>query len=124
MSYTVGDGMVALALTGCIVGCFYVSRWSRQRRLEIIHEERMAAMERGIPLPEFPIELVHQQNPPKPNVIVILGIVLTTLSVGTMIVLYVNPPETSHSFWVAPLPLAFLGLGFIAFRLLKLDAWR
>jgi hypothetical protein len=116
--------MVALALTGCIVGCFYVSRWSRQRRLEIIHEERMAAMEKGIPLPEFPIDPAQQHHPPNPNVLVILGIVLATLSVGTMIVLYMNPPEESHSFWVAPLPFAFLGLGFVAFHFLKIDDWR
>ena len=56
MSYTIGDGMVALALAGGIVGYLYVKHQSRQKRIEIIHQERMAAMEKGIPLPEFPLE--------------------------------------------------------------------
>jgi len=47
MSYTIGDGMVALALAGGFVGYLYVRHRSRQKRLEIIHKERMAAMEKG-----------------------------------------------------------------------------
>lgn len=35
MSYTIGDGMVALAVSGAIVGYLYVTRRSRQKRMEI-----------------------------------------------------------------------------------------
>jgi hypothetical protein len=56
MSYTIGDGMVTFALAGSIVGYLYMKHQSRQKRIEIIHQERMAAMEKGIPLPEFPLE--------------------------------------------------------------------
>jgi hypothetical protein len=124
MSYTIGDGMVALALAGGIVGYLYVVHQSRQKRIEIIHQERMAAMEKGIPLPEFPLEPAGERRQPDPDVLTILGTVLLTLSVGTMIVLYLNATASSHSFWVSPLPFAFLGVGLIAFHFLKGKAGR
>jgi hypothetical protein len=119
MSYSIGDGMVALALAGGIVGYLYVTHRSRQKRMEIIHQERMAAMEKGIPLPEFPLEPAREHRPPDPTVLPILGIVLSTLSVGAMIVLYLNLDAPAHGIWVAPLPFTFLGVGLIAFHLLK-----
>jgi hypothetical protein len=119
MSYSIGDGMVTLALAGGIVGYLYVIHQSRQKRIEIIHQERMAAMEKGIPLPEFPLETARERRQPNPDVLPILGTVLLTLSVGTMIVLYLNDLAPSHGFWVSPLPFAFLGVGLIAFHFLK-----
>ena len=120
MSYTIGDGMVALSLAGGIVGYLYLKYQSRQKKIEIIHQERMAAMEKGIPLPEFPLEPSQERHRPDPdNVIPILGTVLSSLSVGTMIVLYLNLPAQSHGMWVSPLPFTFLGVGFIAFHFLK-----
>ncbi len=118
MSNTIGDGMVALALAGGIVGWLYVTHRSRQKRMEIIHQERMAAMEKGIPLPEFPLEPARERRQPDPNVLPILGTVLLSLSVGTMIVL-LNLRAESHGDWVAPLPFAFLGVGLIAFHFLQ-----
>src|SRR5580698_4638826 len=116
MSYTVGDGLVTLALAAGIVGYFHVRQESRRKRLEMIHRERLLAMEKGIPLPEFPME---QPRAPEPdNVIPILGMVLLSLSVGTMIVLNLMLQGAEHGFWVAPLPFAFLGTGFLAFHFL------
>jgi hypothetical protein len=119
MSYTIGDGMVALALAGGIVGYFYVKHRSGQKRIEIIHQERMAAMEKGIPLPEFPLEPARERRQPDPTVLPILGTVLLSLSVGAMIVLYLNLPALDHGMWVSPLPFAFLGVGLIAFHFLQ-----
>ena len=119
MSYTIGDGMVALALAGGIVGYRYVTQRSRQKRMEIIHQERMAAMDKGIPSPEFPLEPARERRPPDPNVLPIMGTVLFSLSVGAMIMLYLNLPAASRGDWVFPLPLAFLGVGLIAFHFLK-----
>jgi hypothetical protein len=121
MSATIGDGMVTLALAGGIVGYFYTKHTSRQKRIEIIHQERMAAMEKGIPLPELPLET--PRRPPDPTVLPILGIVLFTLSIGTMIVLRLISSAPDHD-WVAPLPFAFLGVGLIAFHFLKGDPRR
>lgn len=123
MSYTIGDGMVALALAGGIVGYLYLRHKTRQKKIEIIREERMAAMEKGIPLPEFPLEPARDPRPDPDNVIPILGTVLSTLSVGAMIVLYLNVPAPS-SFWVSPLPFTFLGVGLIAFHLLTREPGR
>jgi hypothetical protein len=124
MSYTIGDGMVALALAGGIVGYLYVTHRSRQKRIEIIHQERMAAIDKGIPLPEFPLEPARERRQPDPTVLPILGTVLLSLSLGTMIVLYLNRPTLSPGIWVAPLPFAFLGVGLIAFHFLKSDPRR
>jgi hypothetical protein len=123
MSYTVGDGMVTFALAAGFIGYLYVKHLSRQKRLEIIHQERMAAMEKGIPLPEFPLETERE---PRRDLLVlpILGMVLFTLSIGTMVVLYVNLPAESHRFWITPLPFTFLGVGFITFHFLKANPWR
>lgn len=120
MSYTVGDGTVVFAVAAGIVGYLYVRHLGRQKKLEIIHQERMAAMEKGIPLPEFPLEPAqerHQQD--AANVIPILGMVLLSLSAGAMIMLYLILPAESHRLWVSPLPLIFLGAGLIAAHFLK-----
>ncbi|MGA3213186.1 MAG: hypothetical protein ABSD20_17930 [Terriglobales bacterium] len=124
MNNTIGDGMVTLALAGSFVGYLYMRYQTRQKRVEIIHQERMAAMEKGIPLPEFPLEPAREHRPPDQRVLPILGMVLSTLSLGTMIVLALNLPAESRSFWVAPLPFAFLGVGLIAYHFLQAKAGR
>jgi len=124
MSYSIGDGMVTLALAGGIVGYVWVKNRTRQIKIQAIHQERMTAMEKGIPLPELPLEPVSEPREPDQRVLPILGIVLATLAVGTMIVLHAIAPPASHGFWVAPLPLAFLGVGLLAFHILKGDPGR
>jgi hypothetical protein len=122
MSNTIGDGLTALALAGGLVGYLYITHRTRQKRLEIIHQERMAAMEKGIPLPEFPLEPGSAPKERDQHVLPILGTVLLTLSVGAMIVLYLTVSAESHSVWVAPLPFSFLGAGLIAFSFLTRKA--
>ena len=125
MSYTVGDGMVVLALAAGVVGYIYVKHQSRRKRLELIHQERLVAMEKGIPLPEFPLEQARNPGVTDPTgVLPILGTVLFSLSVGTMIVLYRTLAAEEHSFWISPLPFAFLGVGLLTFHFLKRDAGR
>lgn len=124
MSYSIGDGLVTLALAGGIVGYLYISHRSREKKMEIIHRERLVAMEKGIPLPEFPLEPAQARKPPNPAVLPLLGIVLLTLSVGAMIALYLNLPLSAHSSWIFPLPFAFLGVGFIAFHFLSRESGR
>jgi len=120
MSATIGDGISMLALAGGIVGYLYVKSRAQQRTLEIIHEERMAAMEKGIPLPEIPSEPKRPEYPVLP----ILGIFLMCLSVGAMIVLFIVLPAPSHSSWIIPLPFTFLGAGLIAFHFSKANSLR
>jgi hypothetical protein len=75
-------------------------------------------------LPEFPLEPAKEPRVPDPNVIPILGIVLLSLSVGSMIALYLNLAARASGFWVAPLPLSFLGVGLLAFHFLKRESGR
>jgi Na+/glutamate symporter len=123
MSYSIGDGMTVVAIAGGIVGYLYIKHLDRQKKLEVIHQERMAAMEKGIPLPEFPLEQPRERREPNTSVISILGLVLLCLSIGTMIVLHTTLDHDSRSFSIAPLPFAFLGVGFLAYPLLK-GPWR
>jgi hypothetical protein len=80
-------------------------------------------MEKGIPLPEFSREPGNPRAP-DPNVLPILGTVLLSFSLGTMIVLYWTLDAEAHGFWVSPLPFTFLGVGLLAFHFLKRDAGR
>jgi hypothetical protein len=121
MNSTVGEGMVAMALAAAFVGYQYLKHQHLRKRMEIIHQERLVAMEKGIPLPELPLEPGPDPRGSDPDyVIPILGMVLLSLSLGTMIVLYLNS-DSGNSFWVAPLPFAFLGVGFLAVHFLKPD---
>lgn len=67
----------------------------------------MAAMEKGIPLPELPFQQSHDRDPPNPNVLPILGTVLLSLSIGAMIMLNWILPAEAQRFWVSPLPFTF-----------------
>ncbi|HVO98066.1 MAG TPA: hypothetical protein VMT15_08360 [Bryobacteraceae bacterium] len=124
MSATIGDGMTAIALAAGVVGYVYITHQSSRKRLEMIHQERLAAMEKGIPLPEFPLEPARTPHVPDPNVLPILGTVLFSLSLGAMIALYWILPASSRGSWVAPLPFAFLGVGLLAFHFMKRDTGR
>ena len=113
-----------LALAAGVVGYVYVKQQSHRKRLEIIHQERLLAIEKGIPLPEFPLEPARDPCVSDQTVLPILGTVLFSLSVGTMIVLYRTLDAAQHEFWVSPLPFAFLGVGLFAFHFMKRDAGR
>jgi hypothetical protein len=69
----------------------------------------MAAMEKGIPLPEFPLEPTQQNLRPDPPVLPILGIFLFCLSIGAMIVLYIVLPSPSHKLLDFSTPLHVFG---------------
>jgi hypothetical protein len=115
-NYSVGDGMVAIALAGGIVGYLWLKNKSKLEKMAMIHQERMTAMEKGIPLPELPLEPVEDSRTPDQRVIPLLGVVLLTLSLGTMVVLYLS--SNGGHFWIAPLPFAFLGAGLIGYQVL------
>ena len=121
-SNSIGDGLVTLSVAATIITYLYVTFQTRQKKLDIIHQERMTAMDKGIPLPEFPLEAAKERRPPDPTVLPILGIVLLTLSAGAMIVMYLNRSASSANFWIAPLPFAFLGMGLFTFHFLKGNA--
>lgn len=111
--HTIGDGMIVLALAAAFLGYFFLKFRERQRYLEILHAERLVAMEKDIPLPELPIELLFMKTAPPPDYRVggLIGVVLLCFGLGTMLTLWLLPG--SRSYWPAPLPVAFIGGGLI-----------
>ena len=56
MGHSIGDGLIVVALAAIAIAYLYFKHRERQRRLEVIHQERVAAMDKGIPLPELAID--------------------------------------------------------------------
>jgi hypothetical protein len=101
MAYSTGDGIVVAALTAGVVGYLYLRSQDRRRRMEIVHAERLAAMDKGIPLPE--------RRPPDPRAPLIIGIVLAAFGLGSMAALSLVD-DFRHA-WPMPLPVALMGAG-------------
>jgi hypothetical protein len=118
MGYSIGDGIIVIALAGALLGYLYLRYREKQRRLEIIHQERLAAMDKGIPLPELPIDPPIVEKRPDPHVPLILGTVLMTFGAGSMIALSLIPNIEQRSYWPLPLPVAMIGLGLLLYYFL------
>jgi hypothetical protein len=117
-SYSIGDGIAVLALAGLFLGYLYLKSREKLRRLEIVHQERLVAMDKGIPLPELPIDPPKNEKPPDPHVPLILGIVLLTFGAGSMIALRLIPNVEKQPYWPLPLPVAMIGLGLMLYHFL------
>jgi len=113
MGHTLGDGLIVAALAAAFVAYLYFRHVERQHRLEIAHQERLAAMDKGIPLPEFPLDPPKVPRPPDPRAPLIHGIVWAALGLGTMVALRLVPH--APVLWPLPLPIALLGLGLILY---------
>jgi hypothetical protein len=118
MGHSIGDGIIVLALAAAFLGYFYLKHLERQRRLEIVHQERLAAMDKGIPLPELPIDPPRVQAPPDPRIPLILGIVLLAVGGGAMAAFSLVSGDSIHMFWPMPLPLALVGVGLMLYYFL------
>jgi len=92
----------------------------RRRRLELLHAERLAAIEKGIPLPELPLEPPLPKAPPDPRGFLFVGMILLTVGSGAMIGLGV----VETRMWAIPLPVVFMGLGFMLFYWFTRDRGR
>jgi len=116
MGHTVGDGIIVAALAAALVAYLYFRHIERQRRLEIAHQERLMAMEKGIPLPEFPLDPPKVPTPPDPRDTLIHGIVWLALGGGAMLTLrLIGPQANAPILWPLPLPIALLGIGLILY---------
>jgi hypothetical protein len=135
MGHSFGDGIIVVALAAAFLGYFYMKHAERQRRLEILHQERLAAMEKGIPLPELPIDPPRVEKGPNPQATLVHGIVWTALGIGSMIALALNGPHADllgsngssgsfSSLWAFPLPFVFLGLGLVLYYFLATERAR
>lgn len=124
MGHSIGDGLIMAALAGALVAYLYFRHVERRRRLEIIHQERVAAMDKGIPLPELPLDPTKDTKPVDPRAPLMHGLVWVSLGVGGMMALAFGPFPNSSSLWPLPLPLVTLGGGLILYYLLASERER
>lgn len=111
MGHSVGDGIIVVALAAAFVAWLYFRHTAQQRRLDLLHQERLAAMDKGIPLPELPIDPPKAPDPTAP---LLHGIVWTALGGGAMLTLFLFP-ALPGGLWPLPIPLLALGLGLILY---------
>jgi hypothetical protein len=123
MGHSFGDGVIVAAIAAALVAYLYFQHVERRRRLEIVHQERLAAMDKGIPLPEFPLDPPKVQKGPDPRATLVHGIVWTTLGIGSMAALALIG-SSGPTFWPLPLPLAFMGIGLILYYALASERSR
>lgn len=110
MAYSTGDAMVVTALTAGVVGYLYLRSQDRRRRMEIVHAERLAAMDKGIPLPELLLDPpARERRPPDPRAPLIIGIVLAAFGFGSMAAF--SLAAGFRQLWPMPLPVALMGVG-------------
>ena len=125
MGHSVGDGMIVTALAAAVVAYLYFRHVERRRRLDIVHQERLAAMDKGIPLPEIPIDPPRVPSPPDPRALLIHGIAWTALGGGAMLALaLIGPLPDAPVLWPAPLPIALLGVGLVLYYALASERAR
>lgn len=122
MGHSLGDGIIVASIAAAIVAYLYFGHVERRRRLELVHQERLAAMDKGIPLPELPLDPVRVPKPPDPKSPLIHGIVWSALGIGASIALRFIP--NAPTLWPLPLPLAFLGVGLILYYALASERAR
>jgi hypothetical protein len=124
MGHSIGDGVIVIGLAVAFVGYFYLKHLGRQRRMELIHAERLAAMDKGIPLPELPIDPPPENGgrPVEPATMLFPGIVVTALGAGTMVAFAYT--QWTRPIWLLPLPLAFIGVGMLLYSFLPTDRER
>ena len=119
MGHSLGDGLIVTAIAAAIVAYLYFKHLARQQRLEIVHQERLVAMEKGIPLPELPLDPISVPKRPDPREPLMHGIAWTALSSGALLALQLIVPQSYGTvLWPLALPLLFLGIGLILYYVL------
>jgi hypothetical protein len=77
----------------------------------MLHKERMLALERGVPLPEIPMEEVSLARQPDRRSIVMLAFLLIGIGGGVTAALYLVPNPELHDVWSLGLIPLILGAG-------------
>lgn len=114
---SLADALIFIALAGVFLGWLYLRHRERARRMEIVHQERLAAMDKGIPLPELPAEPTKQ--PPDPRMIVVHGVAWVAMGLGGALALRLTSMNIDGTpLWPLPIPLLLLGIGLILFYVL------
>jgi len=106
------EALIVLALVGGFVAWLYFRHQERQRRIDIVHQERLIAMEKGFPLPELPSESV--KPPTDHSGMLVQGVAWTALGLGGVVSLLLTGMTVGDTpIWPLALPLPMLGVGLI-----------
>lgn len=127
MGHSLGDGIIVASLTLAVVAYLYFRHVERQRRLEVVHQERLAAMDKGIPLPELPLDPPRVPKPADPRAPLLHGLVWLALGGGALLALMLSGLSLGAggaALWPLTLPLVALGLGLILYYALASDRAR
>ncbi len=108
-----------------ILVAWHLRNVRREVRLRMIHEERMKAMEKGIPLPEFP-ELDPPRNPSRwldrplnPRWPLGVGAFVSVMGLGVALALFLSGDSYHQKVWPFGLLGPFAGVGlFLQYRLM------
>lgn len=110
--HTLADALIVFALVGAFVVWALLRHKERNRRLDLIHQERLAAMEKGIPVPEWPSD--PPKRPADPRAMLVHGITWIAFGLGGMIALRVAGLQINGTpLWPLQLPLFLLGVGLV-----------
>ena len=104
------DALIVLALVGAFVAWMYFRSKDRQRRMEVVHQERLVAMDKGFPLPELPSEPV--KAPDDPSDMLVHGMAWLAMGLGGVVAMWLTGMHIDGTpLWPLALPLLFLGVG-------------
>jgi hypothetical protein len=102
----------------------------RQKTLELIHKERMTAMEKGIPIPEWPnydingkndwVEDLRSRRSQNPRAPLGASAILAMIGAGICLAFYLVGDPELRRLWPLGLIVVFTGLGvFLQYLLTK-----
>jgi hypothetical protein len=114
MGYTLGDGIVAGSLAAALVAHLYFRYAERQRRLEIAHEERLVAMQRGLPVAEHGRVQAKAQTPLDSRAPLLHAIVWAMLTGGAMLTMALMGPRPNFAVLVPAVAAVLSALASLA----------
>lgn len=102
------------------------SEASTLRRREMLHEERLAAIEKGVPLPELPsteeevpewvsAEVDRSRARWLRRISLVLGLVAITTGIGMCLGFYWSPDRGFHGMWTLGMIPLLGGSGFLLY---------
>ena len=115
--------VLALAVIFALVwGLKYLQVRKRREEREMVHRERMLAIEKGIPLPEIPpveengtAALAHYRKDLLPRISLGCGILLVFLGLGVIAALQISPIPEAHQAWSMGIIPLMLGVGLLIY---------
>ena len=115
------------AILAFVWGMKYVHTRKRQEERQMIHRERILAMEKGIPLPEFPIQeddsakstLLEISNASRsllPKLTLGCGLIVLFLGTGVLVALKMSPDDQMRDMWTMGFIPVFVGVGLLIYH--------